>query len=719
MALLLLFVQGFGSAARAQDAYYWAFDEPQTLFPNPSAVLVTLEAGTSLPVVAQRKLPAGISEVKLMARSEQLMVKLTQPLAGQPDQVALHLGLPPQSVKQVIPGWKLADGLDLWLSNRLAFMPGPHYQPEALEALLRGYTGAQLRPARFGRHLEITLPDPAATLPLANAIYEAGLAEWSQPDFVVSARAYNNKPDDPYYDQLYYLESDGTKFFNKEIGLTRALADNDLDALDAWKITKGSSDITIALIDEGLDEHEDLKDSLGNSRILPGFCPTDSTNTGQPLFDSTAHGMGCAGIMAASHNNKGVSGIAPEVKLLPVTVRFGGGTMSEYAEAIDWAWQNGADVINISWGIPRECDPNFSPLVKQAITDAITLGRNGRGCVITAAAGNDANCVSFPASIPGVIAVGAIDHEGDHSSYSNFGPDLDLVAPTAYSLDQSNIHTLDRPDTLGYNSGGYWDLAEIQYTRWFGGTSAACSQVAGVAALLLSFDDNLNQADVRSLLLNSANDIGAQGFDNLFGYGRVNAHDALVLLQNSNFPVEFSQFFGRWEGGTVALSWETLSELQNDFFAVERSANGTSFTVLGTLAGAGNSQTVQQYHFRDLAPLASRNYYRLQQVDLDGSFSYSPVIQIQAGEAPLGLLNLYPQPAQDQLTLQWASEGAGTLRVELLDLRGRSLLRQAHSLSAGQSAVPLSLPALPPGSYLLQLQPATGPVVRQKLLIKP
>lgn len=136
------------------------------------------------------------------------------------------------------------------------------------------------------------------------------------------------------------------------------------------------------------------------------------------------------------------------------------------------------------------------------------------------ASGNEgASSVSYPSSISGVIAVGAVDRSGNIWNYSNRGSQLNLVAPSGALNNTGDVVTTDRMGAWGYKSGNF--------SHVFGGTSAACPQVAGVAALMLSVNPNLTENQVRTTLQNTATDMGTSGFDNTFGYGRVNAYAAV------------------------------------------------------------------------------------------------------------------------------------------------------------------------------------------------
>ena len=334
--------------------------------------------------------------------------------------------------------------------------------------------------------------------------------EWCEPNMLIQIHYHNT-----LYSQQYYL---------KNTGQNGGTAGIDINAEAAWQLVTGSSNITVAVIDSGVEKnHEDLS---GN--VLDGYTVTDVNGKGEPIttYSDYGHGTACAGIIGAKNNTIGIRGVASGVKLLPINISpvFDGFYLNKdsIANAIRWAY-NRADVLSCSWGLSSQ-----SNNITSAINEAATLGRNGKGCIIVFSSGNNCGNVSYPATLSNVLAVGAIDNQGNIWNYSNTGSSLDLVAPSGDGNNHSDIVTTDMTGSNGFVNGNY--------NSHFSGTSAACPQVAGVAALMLSINPYLPESRVRSILQNTATDLGTTGKDNTYGYGLVNAGAAVQQAKNEKPP---------------------------------------------------------------------------------------------------------------------------------------------------------------------------------------
>lgn len=337
------------------------------------------------------------------------------------------------------------------------------------------------------------------------------------------------------------------ELFNTLYSKQYYLHDNSLGSVginmeSVWKIVPDlSQNITVAVIDEGVEHnHEDLPN------VVDGYSAGITSGNGDPMGSPNAHGTACAGIIGGADNSVGIRGIASNVKILPVNICTSWDNQeSKYvfvdeesiADAIVWASER-ADVLSCSWGNGKGTENTSITL---AIKKALSEGRNGKGCVVVFASGNYYQYfqnLSFPASVEGVISVGAVDKTGKIWNYSQRGKGLSLVAPSGNVNLQGDIVTTDRMGNLGYEKGNY--------TEHFGGTSAACPQVAGVAALLLSLRPDLTAAEVKDVLQRTATDLGATGYDTIYGYGLLNASAAVeevMLSIHGNNEAKSSSVF--------------------------------------------------------------------------------------------------------------------------------------------------------------------------------
>jgi serine protease len=318
----------------------------------------------------------------------------------------------------------------------------------------------------------------------------------------------------------------------------------------AWDVTTGSSDVIVAVIDSGvLASHPDLQ-----GRLVAGYDfirdvasaldgdgidddpsdPGDRSNAGSSSFHGT-HVSGTVG--AATGNRNGVSGVSWDSLLMPLRVLGfqGAGTSYDIMQAMRYAAglsndsgtfpAQKADIINLSLG-----GAGFSPAM-QELVDKV----RAEGVIIIAAAGNDnTSAPLYPASYSGVVSVSAVSISREKAAYSNFGPNIDVAAPGG-DFSTPDVNGDGYPDgvlsTLGDDSSG---ALEDTY-RFNSGTSMASPHVAGVAALMKSLNPELTPAMFDSMLAGDrlTIDLGAPGWDPIYGYGLIDAHKAVVAAGSS------------------------------------------------------------------------------------------------------------------------------------------------------------------------------------------
>lgn len=492
---------------------------------DKNSMLVKTKPGTDLRALTSRIQKADLSfSVNKTVKGEIIIKSKTNPL----DIDSIKVEIP--EIESAAYGLNFeGEETPIFINGEILLQPKPGVTIDRILHLIEGEYNSFVK--RRYNTFKVLIRDWNKVISLANLIYESDLVIYCHPNFKASIERYQVVPTDPLYPDQYYLNQ-GNNI--------------DINAPQAWGITQGLREVRVAVIDDGVENHEDI-----DGRVLPGFTPTDTTGLGAPAnptwpidifpFTPAGHGQACAGIISASHNNLGIAGVAPCSQIIPINIfndwfiDIQGGVqfvnynedIDDLADAIDWAWDDGeAEILSNSWGFVAQ-GANFDEITF-AINRARTQGRGRLGSVVVFASGNSHsrpgcntcfNGVTFPANVNGVITVGAITRNGDIWNYSSRGPQMDLVAPSGNLGANGDVVTTDRMGNLGYDNGNYTDT--------FGGTSAAAPQVSGVAALMLSVNPNLTEAQVRTILQQTATDIGPVGFDNTFGFGRLNARAAL------------------------------------------------------------------------------------------------------------------------------------------------------------------------------------------------
>lgn len=354
----------------------------------------------------------------------------------------------------------------------------------------------------------------------AAALADAGAVEFIEPNYI-RYPCSNELVNDPYYLGNYQWNIDF------------------MDMGPLWDMGLTGKDVTVAVIDSGLDPHEDLS----QERMLPG---RNFVKEGGSTADIHGHGTFVASVIAAQADNAvGVAGVAHQADILPCLVfqeglvsdKIGiGATAADITKAILWATDNGAQVINLSLG-SRDPDQATQKAVDYAVS---------HGVIVVAAAGNDGNAtMNYPAGCQDVVGVGALGEVQDMTQasyrlnlnkkeywaqYSNYNTSVFVSAPGTEMYGAKVRPSLDGP---------------VSTYVFLSGTSFATPCVAGLAALVKEYDPDINAAQFQNLLTLTVDDLGEKGWDAKFGHGSVNARRVAAALPARTITYDLNG--GAWQ----------------------------------------------------------------------------------------------------------------------------------------------------------------------------
>ena len=450
------------------------------------------------------------------------------------------------------------------------------------------------------------------SLEMANYFYETGLFKNIDPGFIFHFTSSSSCVTDSHFSYQWGLPS--------------------IKACEAWEITKGSSNVKIAIIDKGiLRDHTEF---VYNNFIDEYDCNTQ-TSVGYRVYDE--HGTWVGGVITSDHNHAEVAGMAPNCKIIPISygVTDTNVVATNLASGFAWAVAHGADVINCSWGDHHQYTWLHSTLLETAIQNALLYGRNGKGCVVVFAAGNvNSFELDYPAYVfPDIITVGAMREDStrlDNASISSsYGYKLDVVAPG------NNIYTTNIP----------WD--DDQYVT-VAGTSLAAPYVSGIAGLMLSANPLLIQKEIVNIIESTAVKVGdginyfyntTQGrlngrWDFEMGYGLVDAYAATLTAMNTNIrgpeqmcdTAKYYLIRPSQPGETVLWSIDN-SQILYPTYSIVGSNNQDTVII------ACNDETIP-HRDRLIPPTGHTKYLHATITNSDTTITYSKVLRHTVSEVP-------------------------------------------------------------------------------------
>lgn len=473
----------FSISVWAQDSYYYCHGERIPLGENPGKVAcISLKsASVSTPAVSGMALVNSVSDVYSSVRVYELPPSspgVRSVSARFPASVSLQACYIAEDGFELIPSGhinvKLKSESDYPLLLSTASQNGCEVIGQ--NEFMPLWYSLRMVPGKVRNSVDI-----------ANAIYETGRFESSFPSFMFDALDISYDPDVIYQWGLYNPEYEGI----------------DISISEAWEYATGVG-IRIAIVDEGVElTHKDLMDN-----IYPSSYDMSTGTSPSKVYGD--HGTHCAGIAAAVRNNGiQVAGVAPDAKIMSASIDFENtlDVISKLADGINWAWKNGADVISCSWKSPR------NELIGEAIDNAVTKGREGKGCVFVKSAGNESGPITFPGDYSAdVLAVTNMTIDGTINYRSCYGPNMLVAAPGTDIL-----------STIRENR-----------TARYSGTSMAAPHVAGLAALILERNPALTAKRVREIIARNAKKVGNVPYTETKTYGKWNEKYGYGLIDAFN-----------------------------------------------------------------------------------------------------------------------------------------------------------------------------------------
>jgi serine protease len=607
------------------------------------------------------------------------------------------------------------------------------FKPGVSEARIQAIITAEgARLLKKGRFIEYCLFEVAPGMSVEDAVrrFESfDEVEFAEPNHIYRALW---TPNDPGYGAQWNFDWLGA-----------------LDMRMAWELTQGSSNVVVAVVDEGvayedytIPSHEvgevyspdgryHVAPDLAGTQFVPGY---DCVNNEPHANDEGGHGTHVSGTIAqTTNNNLECAGMAFGCKIMPVRVLGpGGGTNDDVAEGICFAYQNGADVINMSLGGSSPSD-----LIHQACIDAANAG-----VVICAATGNEGhNGISYPAAYDECIAVGSIDYWWQRAPYSNYGNEIDIVAPGGVT-EQTNYCPIYQQTYAEAGQNPPIDVSTFEVKGWQG-TSMATPHVSALAAMMASRGIT-NAASIRSRMCNTAWDLGSPGWDPEYGYGLINPVRALgavpeyyvydncqaqtfwylggdpnakmavrctpglspnfalswaqALVYDDGQQVQFRMTINPSSGGQPDLStniagpvtFTTVGDNQYsyyytwDFNNVTRNNQNDFFVVfhwvtqdIPYLGGdSTNGRNRAHYYYQGSWQPATGNNFYLRAAGMKDTLAIGieeSRSQRTAGAYPTGIINVQPQPARNAARITYTVSRQGPAELVILDASGRVL----------------------------------------------
>jgi len=338
----------------------------------------------------------------------------------------------------------------------------------------------------------------------------------------VLLEAIQKAKSEPYFKYAWHIESNNSVLNESDYNID----DNaDINLTEAWKLTMGEG-VKVAVIDDGAEvEHEDLKENI----LLAYNADTQGSEI-NPNAANGSHGNTCAGFIVAPINETGIVGVAPQAKV--IAIRQEASDDAKVIHAFEYAKNNGAKVISCSWGSENVSEAVVAQLKNMydaGITVLFASGNDGKSL--------DQEMINDESEVEWVLGVGASGENNDVTSYSNFGQEIEFIAPGGDAQESSGILGLDDMGDTGATA--QLNLVNNNYA-FTNGTSFATPVAAGVVTLMYAVNPNITPQQVREILIKTTDQIGTEvdadysnnDFDTKRAYGKINAGKAVLEAKN-------------------------------------------------------------------------------------------------------------------------------------------------------------------------------------------
>jgi thermitase len=480
----------------------------------------------------------------------------------------------------------------------------------------------------YGTDVQLWEVPDGEELALVEQLNADPAVEYAEPNYVYHAigaelAAEEVTPNDPYYGNQWALTI--------------------VQSPGAWKFTTGSADVIIAILDTGVDQgHPDLA-----SKLVDGY---DFVDDDDDPSDANGHGTHVSGIAAAATNNAtGIAGMSWNTRIMPVRVlnSQGNGTNADITSGIYWAFEHGARILSMSLG---------GSTYSQAMQDAVTAAHAAGGLVI-ASMGNcrqtgpgcpQANPTNFPAAYANVMAVAATGPTDAIAPYSQYGDHCDISAPGGSMTrlhDPKGIYST-MPTYPVYMNTAFGYYMNYDYVH---GTSQATPYVAGLAALIWATDLTRTPDQVRKIIEDTATDLGPEGWDPDYGYGRINAQAALQAVAPP-LPPEAPALLPIQNAdgdGSYVVDWDPVSDATS--YTVQEDADAAFSSPASFSTGSNTQYAVSG------KPPSTTWYYRVSAHNAGGDSPWSNVASATVAPAAPTLYPIDNGTNEDAYLITWSA----------------------------------------------------------------